>query len=91
MAEKPVLILGVEPRITVPVARSLQRIGVPVGVASLSAHDPTLQSRAIFQFRRLPSSETSSADFVMALSGLIREYGFEMLIPTTDGALGCDL
>jgi predicted ATP-grasp superfamily ATP-dependent carboligase len=88
MAEKPVLILGVEPRITVPVARSLQRIGVPVGVASLSGHDSTLQSRAIFQFRRLPSSETSSADFVMALSGFIREYGFDMLIPTTDGALG---
>ena len=36
MPENPVLILGVEPRITVPVARSLHRLGVPVAVAGLS-------------------------------------------------------
>jgi len=85
--KQPALIIGVEPRITVPVARSLQGIGVPVAVASLSAHDPTLHSRAIFRFVRLPDYENSPSDFVTALSAFIREQGVDMLIPTTDGAL----
>ena len=87
MREKPVLILGVEPRITVPVARSLHRLGVPVAVASLSPHDPTLHSQAIFRSLRLPNYEEPSSGFVTALSAFIREHGFDMLIPTTDGAL----
>src|ERR1035438_3131516 len=37
MREKPVLILGVEPRITVPVARSLHRLGVPVAARAVAA------------------------------------------------------
>ncbi len=85
--KQPALIIGVEPRITVPVARSLRRIGVPVAVASLSAHDPTLHSRAIFRFLRLPDYEDSPSDFVSALSAFIREQGVDMLMPTTDGAL----
>lgn len=85
--KQPVLILGVEPRITVPVARSLHRLGVPVAVASLSVHDPTLHSRAIFQFLRLPDYEKSPSDFVAALSAFISQQGADMLIPATDGAL----
>jgi predicted ATP-grasp superfamily ATP-dependent carboligase len=53
----------------------------------LSAHDPTLHSRAIFRFLRLPDYEDSPSDFVNALSAFIREQGVDMLIPTTDGAL----
>jgi predicted ATP-grasp superfamily ATP-dependent carboligase len=87
MPEKPVLILGVEPRITVPVARSLHRLGVPVAVASLSPHDPTLHSRAISHFLRLPNYEESSSGFVAALSAFIREHGCDMLMPATDSAL----
>jgi predicted ATP-grasp superfamily ATP-dependent carboligase len=85
--KQPVLILGVEPRITVPVARSLDGIGVPVAVASLSAHDLTLCSRAIFQFLRLPNYEKSPSEFITALSAFIRKHGFDTLIPVTDGAL----
>jgi predicted ATP-grasp superfamily ATP-dependent carboligase len=85
--KKPVLILGVEPRITVPVARSLHRIGVPVAVASLSARDLTIRSRAIFTFLRLPNYEKSPSRFVAALSAFISEHGFDTLIPVTDGAL----
>lgn len=84
---KPVLILGVEPRITVPVARSLHRIGVPVAVASLSERDLTIRSRAVFEFLRLPNYEKSSFEFLAVLSSFIREHGFDTLIPVTDGAL----
>ena len=86
MEKKPAIILGVEPRITVPVARSLQRIGVPVAVAGLSPRDPALRSTAIFRFFRLPDYEHSS-EFVPALAAFVREHGCDTLIPTTDGAL----
>lgn len=85
--KQPVLILGVEPRITVPVARSLQRLGIPAGVGSLSPHDPTLHSNAIFKFVRLPDYENSSVEFVSVFSDLVRKHGFDMLMPATDGAL----
>jgi predicted ATP-grasp superfamily ATP-dependent carboligase len=83
--KSPVLILGVEPRITIPVARSLNNIGVRVAVGSISSHDPTLHSNAIFAFRRLPTPDHPS--FVAALAAFIREHSFDTLIPTTDGAL----
>jgi len=86
MERKPVIILGVEPRITVPVARSLHRIGVPVALASLSPRDPALHSTAIFRFFRLPDYE-HSPDFVPALAAFAREHGCDTLIPATDGAL----
>jgi len=87
MQKQPVLILGVEPRITVPIARSLHRLGVPVAVASLSERDLSLHSRAIFRFLRLPTYAESPSGFVTALSAFIRERGVDMLIPATDGAL----
>lgn len=87
MQKQPVLILGVEPRITVPIARSLHRLGVPVAVASLSAHDLSFRSRAVFQFLRLPNYAESPSGFVTVLSAFIREHGVDMLIPATDGAL----
>ncbi|MGD0508496.1 MAG: hypothetical protein ABSA27_11910, partial [Terriglobales bacterium] len=84
MQKQPVLILGVEPRITVPIARSLHRLGVPVAVASLSERDLSLHSRAIFRFLRLPTYAESPSGFVTALSAFIRERGVDMLIPATD-------
>lgn len=85
--KKPVVVVGVEPRITVPIARSLHRLGVPVFVGSVSAADPVLRSRAIAGFFRLPNAVESPNDFLDALTRKLRITGADMLIPTTDGAL----
>jgi predicted ATP-grasp superfamily ATP-dependent carboligase len=83
----PVFVLGIEPRITVPIARSLHRFGVPVFVAGISDADPVLHSRSIAGFFRLPSPVDSPNHFLNSLSAKVRATGADMLIPTTDGAL----
>ena len=84
---KPVLIMGVEPRITIPVARSLHRLGVPVFVASLSSADSVVHSRAVAGFFRLPDPVEKPGHFLNVLSGKVNATGADMLIPVTDGAL----
>ena len=87
-SKQPVLILGVEPRITIPIARSLHRYGVPVEAASLSSTEPQPGSRAIRNFTRLPEFSASSPEFIGALETLIAERHYDTLIPATDAALG---
>jgi predicted ATP-grasp superfamily ATP-dependent carboligase len=84
---RPVLLLGMEPRITVPVARSLHRLGAAVAVAGLSSHDIKPYSRDVFEFVRTPNYEESPSEFISLLTAFIKKHGFDMLIPTTDGAL----
>ena len=86
-AMAPVLILGVEPRITVPIARSLYRHGILVDVASLSSAEPAPRSRAVREFIRLPQFSDSSPRFIEALNTLISKRHHDMLIPVTDAAL----
>jgi predicted ATP-grasp superfamily ATP-dependent carboligase len=83
----PVIVMGVERRITVPVARSLYRSGVPVWVASLSGADPVLRSRALAGYFRLPDPNRRPGDFLSTLCGRAKAIGADMLIPATDGAL----
>jgi predicted ATP-grasp superfamily ATP-dependent carboligase len=89
--KRPVLIVGVEPRITIPIARSLHGHGVPVGVASLSTAEPAPRSRAVSDFVRLPSPDPETHDqsctFLEFLTRLISECRYDMLIPATDAAL----
>ncbi len=82
---RPVLILGVEPRITLAIARSLNRHGIGVDVASLSVSDLRLHSRAIDDFVRLRGPLPASA--VDELVRLIAQRRYDMLIPATDAAL----
>ena len=84
---RPVLILGAAPRIAVPVARSLHRHGIPVEVASFQPEEPTLRSRAISNFHRLPVREQDSVAFANSFLSLIRERHFDMVIPAGDPAL----
>jgi protein-tyrosine-phosphatase/predicted ATP-grasp superfamily ATP-dependent carboligase len=84
---RPVLILGAAPRIAVPVARSLHRHGIPVEVASFQPEEPTLRSRAISYFHRLPVKEKDSPAFANSFLSLIRERHFDMVIPAGDPAL----
>ena len=83
----PVLILGAEPRVSVPLARSLQRHHIPVHVASLSRDEPWLSSRAIRSFTRVPEFSEAPDDSLRALSRLIVSKHIDMVIPTSDSTL----
>ena len=85
--KRPVLILGMVPRITTPVARSLAQHDIPVDVATFSAIEGQVGSRAIRNFWRVPDPDISSAAFVEAIQTLIRENHHDMLVPTNDLAL----
>jgi predicted ATP-grasp superfamily ATP-dependent carboligase len=83
---RPVLILGFMPRIIVPIARSLQRHGVPVDVASfLSA--PRIPSSAICESRNVPRPDVDPREFLKQLRGFIAERGHDLLIPADDWML----
>jgi protein-tyrosine-phosphatase/predicted ATP-grasp superfamily ATP-dependent carboligase len=84
---RPVLILGAAPRITVTLARSLHRRGIPVEVASFQPKEPVLSSRAIARFHRLPFQSHDPAEFAASLLSLVRERQFDMILPASDPAL----
>ena len=84
---QPVLILGAEPRVAVPIARSLAGHGIPVDVAALATSAPGLRSRAIRHVVCLPNNADSPAEFIDALSGYVQRESVDMLIPTSDTAL----
>jgi protein-tyrosine-phosphatase/predicted ATP-grasp superfamily ATP-dependent carboligase len=85
--KRAVLILGVEPRISVPIARSLYKHAIPVHLAALSPNEPKVHSRALRKFVRFPSSEERPIQFVDALSSFVHANDVGMLVPTTDAAL----
>jgi predicted ATP-grasp superfamily ATP-dependent carboligase len=85
--KRPVLIVGVEPRITIPIARSLHGHGVPVEVASISAAEPTPRSLAVSYFVRLTGPYDQSLALLDDLTRLISQRKYDMLIPATDAAL----
>ena len=87
VGKQPVLILGVEPRISVPIARSLHQQGISVAIAGLSPQEPRISSRAVVHFLRLPGYQDQAAEFLETLSSFIRTQGVDMLIPATDAAL----
>ncbi len=84
---RPVLVLGSSPRISVSIARSLHRRGVPVEVASFQPEEPSIQSRAVRQFHRLPDRRKTRDSFLKELTALIREKEFDLVVPAGDPAL----
>ena len=84
---RPVLVLGAAPRISLSIARSLNRGGIPVDIASLQPEDPAIRSRAVRQFHRLPPPQDDPAAFSAALLGLVREQPFDLILPASDPAL----
>lgn len=82
----PVLILGCVSRIAVAVARSLNRRGISVDVATFSAQEINPRSRAIRRFLHLPSPDDSAREFVRALTELIRREQYDLIIPGNDVA-----
>lgn len=83
---RPALLLGDEPRIVVPVARSLWRRGIPVSVATLETDSPPLQSRAIERFHRL-MVEGQAESPIDRLLRIIDTEGADWLLPTSDSSL----
>jgi predicted ATP-grasp superfamily ATP-dependent carboligase/protein-tyrosine-phosphatase len=84
---RPVLILGEEPRVVVTVARSLHRSGIPVIVVGLSAEEPQPVSHAIRSFIRLSHHREGRDKFLADLSNLIQREDCSMLIPSSDTGL----
>ncbi len=83
---RPVLILGASARISIPIARSLQKCGVAVDVAHLSKTDPKFRSRAVRECILLPDFREHPAEMLDSLTSLIRSRGYDTLIPVQDGA-----
>ena len=84
---RPVIILGAEPRVVVTVARSLHRCGIPVIVVGLSAEEPQPVSNAIRSFVRLTHHREERDKFLEDLSGLIERERCSMLMPSSDTGL----
>src|SRR6476659_2565068 len=84
---RPTLILGASPRVSVPMARSLQRYGIPVDIASFQPEDPDVHSRAICGFHRLPPRQPDPAAFTRALLDLVRERRLDTILPAGDPQL----
>ncbi len=83
---RPTLVLGDEPRLVVPVARSLWRRGIPVLVATLGTESPSLRSRAIKQFHRLVT-EGEAERPIDRLVRIIDSEQVDWLVPTSDSTL----
>ena len=99
--KRPVLILGIEPRVTLAIARSLHRRGVPVHVADMEMESAppldSLRSRAVRHLLRFPDGQREPAALRDALLEHVHAHQIDMLIPCGDtylqavGALYADL
>lgn len=84
---RPVLVLGVESRIAVTIARSLHRHDIPVDIGAISPEESAVPSRVIRQFWRLPRASVKPAELLPVLRAEIAARGYDMLVPCTDAAL----
>lgn len=84
---RPVLVLGAEPRIAVTIARSLYRRGIPTDVAVLGSGEPELRSRVVRRFVRLPEASAPGNCLLQALHEEISAQGYDVLIPSSDTTL----
>jgi predicted ATP-grasp superfamily ATP-dependent carboligase/protein-tyrosine-phosphatase len=84
---RPVLLLGAAPRISLAIARSLHRRGIPVDIVSLQSEEPAIHSRAIRSFHRLPPRSENPSAFTAALLALVRSQQCDLILPASDPAL----
>jgi predicted ATP-grasp superfamily ATP-dependent carboligase len=83
--KRPVLIVGWVPRIVTAIARSLHKNHIAVDVADFVGKP--VASRAIRERIRVPDPNVARCEFVARLCALIRENGYDTLIPADDFAL----
>jgi protein-tyrosine-phosphatase/predicted ATP-grasp superfamily ATP-dependent carboligase len=79
----PTLILGDEPRIVIPIARSLHRQGIPVLVAAFGVEARPVRSRAVQQFFPIDDGGDSRATVL----DLLQRFSIDWVIPSNDSAL----
>ena len=84
---RPVLILGAEPRIAVTIARSLHRRRISADVAVLTQDEPILASRSVRNFLRFPSPSQDKEASLRVMQERIVSAGYDMLIPCSDTTL----
>ncbi|MEP6834886.1 MAG: ATP-grasp domain-containing protein [Gemmatimonas sp.] len=73
----------------ITIARSLHKQNIPVDVGTLSASGPALTSRAIRRCLHIsPKPDATSDEVLHALTSLIRDRGYDMVIPANDTSLG---
>lgn len=84
---KTTLVLGAAPRVAVPIARSLQRIGVRCIVGTFSAKNSALGSNAVQRCVRLPNPNDGAA-FIKELTYLIETENIDAIFPGSDLAMG---
>jgi predicted ATP-grasp superfamily ATP-dependent carboligase/protein-tyrosine-phosphatase len=85
--KRPTLILGFEPRIVIPIARSLHEHNVRVTAAAFSGGAGRTSSRAIQEFLSLPNPGDDLDRCLSAITALIRKEQFDFLIPCSDSTL----
>ena len=83
---KATLILGAAPRVAVPIARSLQRLGVPSIVGIFSAKNSALGSNAVHRTVRLPQPR-DRASFLRAMLTLLEAEHIDTIFPGSDIAI----
>jgi predicted ATP-grasp superfamily ATP-dependent carboligase len=83
---KATLILAAAPRVAVPIARSLRRLGVPPIVGILSEKNSALGSNAVHRTVRLPQPG-DRAGFLSALLTLLEEEDVDAIFPGSDIAI----
>ena len=84
--KKATLILGAAPRVVVPIARSLQKIGVSCIVGTFSEKNSALGSNAVRRSARLPHPDNRAA-LLSALTSLIDEENIDTIFPGSDLAM----
>ena len=83
---RPTLILGDEPRIAIPAARSLWRRGIPVVTVGFSGSGGGLHSRAIQQFHHLNAGDAAESPIGL-VTKIIDAEQVDWLLPIGDSAL----
>jgi protein-tyrosine-phosphatase/predicted ATP-grasp superfamily ATP-dependent carboligase len=83
----PVLIFNSVPTITVAIARSLHRRGIPVTFADMGGPGGAPASRAIREVVWLPNYRNKPAEFISQLTELIQSGGYDTLFPCSDAGL----
>jgi protein-tyrosine-phosphatase/predicted ATP-grasp superfamily ATP-dependent carboligase len=81
------LVLGTDTRSFLSVIRSLGRAGVEVHVAWAECDSPALRSRYIRAVHEIPLYSPRGGGWLEALTRLLREPGFDAVIPCQDAAV----
>jgi predicted ATP-grasp superfamily ATP-dependent carboligase len=82
-----VLVVGDDMRIFLTICRAFGRAGKEVHAAPSDPESPALKSRYIHSIHRLPPPEASSGAWYNAMSRLVAETRFDLVVPCEDAAI----